>query len=287
MPYKELNDQYGYRRVPARQDTAAVRIAFFAGSTGYHGHVNLVDELERQMITKLGRRVQFANFSVISANHRQHLHDIIESHSLFAPDIVIFYGGINETTQHINFDPRPGYPYNFYYRHETNDWARILLKSPFFYTMNRYDLIPLTNLQDLRKTWPVYSEVWTEGIKHTYFQTLQLAQRVTGAFDSAKCGGKSKFIFFFQPSYVPVEFRQIQADLRKEVALYSYGYDISEIFGHVPDLRTVLPDGLHPTDEANRVIAERISDLLLSRDDLAGCWNNAAKIPAPRVPAAK
>ena len=48
-------------------------------------------------------------------------------------DIVIFYGGFNETFQTLYADPRPGYPFNYWTVGELHPLKFTLLKySPFF-----------------------------------------------------------------------------------------------------------------------------------------------------------
>jgi len=77
----------------------------------------------------LGIVVFMANYSVVSSHHRQHLHGIIEYLPPFEPDVVIFYGGYNETLQSAYYDPRPGYPYNYFYRSETKPFFKLLLEN--------------------------------------------------------------------------------------------------------------------------------------------------------------
>ena len=135
-PNKLDHDRYGYRRVPDAVREDSLKISFFGGSTGYQGEPPIPVLLEEKLTKKLGRPVQVANFSVVSSNHRQHLHNIIESREFFKPDIVIFYGGYNETLQSAFYDPRPGYPYNFYYRNETSPFRQILVRySPTFFML--------------------------------------------------------------------------------------------------------------------------------------------------------
>ena len=54
------------------------------------------------------------NFGSVSSNHSQHVHRLIEFSDRYSFDLVIFYGGGNETFQYANYDPRPGYPYIFF-----------------------------------------------------------------------------------------------------------------------------------------------------------------------------
>ena len=55
--------------------------------------------------------------------------EVIEYLPDFKPDLIIFYGGFNETIQNAVFDPRPGFPYNFFYRSGTGPLSKLLLQN--------------------------------------------------------------------------------------------------------------------------------------------------------------
>ena len=44
-------------------------------------------------------------------------------------DLVIFYGGWNETVAQAAYDPRPGYPLNFFYIHDGSHWKKFLIEN--------------------------------------------------------------------------------------------------------------------------------------------------------------
>ena len=55
-----------------------LKIAFFGGSTGYSGRSTIAQIVEKELEKLTGKSVFVANYSVISSNHRQNLHGIIE-----------------------------------------------------------------------------------------------------------------------------------------------------------------------------------------------------------------
>lgn len=128
-PNVSSHNEMGFRgKSPAEINKEEVVIAFFGGSTGYNGKPSIPEIVEEKLEKILLRKVSVLNFSVVSSNHRQHLHGIIEYLPKINPDLVLFYGGWNETVQSDITDPRPGYPYNHFYRGETNLFIKILFK---------------------------------------------------------------------------------------------------------------------------------------------------------------
>ena len=106
-------------------------IAFFGGSTGYEGNPPIVDLVNQKLNSDNIKTIVY-NFSSVSSNHNQHLHRLLKF-SKYNFDIVIFYGGFNETFQTLYADPRPGYPFNFWTVGELHPLKFTLLKySPFF-----------------------------------------------------------------------------------------------------------------------------------------------------------
>jgi hypothetical protein len=129
-PNVKDHNEFGFRGDSfAKVAPGVFKIAFWGGSTGYGGSPPITKILERELINRLKQSVFVANYSVVSSNHRQHLHGVIEFLPQFKPDLIIFYGGYNETIQTAFYDPRPGYPYNYFYRSETTPFVKLLLRN--------------------------------------------------------------------------------------------------------------------------------------------------------------
>jgi hypothetical protein len=256
----------------------SLKISFFGGSTGYQGEPPIPALLEEKLSNKLGRPVQVANFSVVSSNHRQHLHNIIESREFFKPDIVIFYGGYNETLQSAFYDPRPGYPYNFYYRNETSPFRQLLVRySPTFFMLEelltKQGVGGITGLTRLRKAEMPLSEQWNVRIIDKYLETLDLATDVTSAFKSDKCTD-GVFFFFYQPYQVPDDFLATHASIREQVKHSEYGYDISNIFekSNMSNI-SVYTDIVHVRQTGRTAVANEMTALLSSDSRLLNCFD--------------
>lgn len=273
-PNKLDHDQHGYRWLPKTVDDRSIKIAFFGGSTGYQGDPPIALILESLLNQTANPRVQVANFSVVSSNHRQHLHNIIESRVLFEPDLIIFYGGYNETVQSGFYDPRPGYPYNYYYRNETPPLNQLLIRySPTFYLIDkiltRHGLGGLTPLAELKTAEQPFSPQWNEKIVSKYFETLDLAQRITGSFESAHCG-KALFRFFYQPFQVPKQFLHAHEMIRSKIPSRDFGFDVSDTLAK-RNLGDVYTDVVHLKQIGNQAIAEEIAARLLHDAGFARC----------------
>jgi hypothetical protein len=262
------HDQWGYRWVPQRVDTAALKVAFFGGSTGYWGNPPIARLLQDRLSERLSRSVAVANFSVVSSNHRMHLHNIIESRSMFLPDLIIFYGGYNETLLAAHYDPRPGYPFNYFFRDETD---------PFWKVLFRYSAIigllegvykrftPFTRLYDEYKP---LSPDWNMAIVDKYIETLTLAKSVAEGFPSERCGS-AKFLAFYQPFNVDGQFKAAHAELRIRLSTSNLGIDVSDAFDHFG--KEVWYDAAHVRQPANEKMAEIIADAIIEQATIKLC----------------
>lgn len=267
------HNEYGYR-FNTKNSEGDLNIAFFGGSTGYDGSPPIATLLEDLLREKFdGRKINVANFSVVSSNHRQHVHNIIESNQKFKPDIIIFYGGYNETAQTAFYDPRPGYPYNFFYRAETSSWKKILLEqSPIGNTINRvgakYGWFDLTRLSNLRSEVNLFSQEWEANVYHNYFQTLSYAKKLANAFGSSRCQPDAKFRAFYQPYQVPQSLASLNKKIRELIHNFDYIHDVSETYSNNEH---VYVDIVHVTQEGNRLMAKKIFDKIISDKLIVKC----------------
>ena len=271
------HNDYGYRYQIKPENPRALKIAFYGGSTGYGGEPPIASLLEKDLSQSLGRPVSIANFSITSSNHRQHLHNLIETRKIFEPDIVLFYGGYNETAQQGTYDPRPGFPYNFYYRDEMKPSLQWLLSiSPTLSILDwvgvHQEWFSITPLHQLRMQMHVYSKAWADSIVGKYFETLDLAKNVSSGFTSKYCGGAVQFRYVYQPYRVPENMKYIHQEIQKNIALSKNGYDLSGAYQELgPQIYT---DIVHVKQAANEVMAQKISQALLNDTSLKKCLQN-------------
>ena len=282
MPYIEFagkpsvldHNKLGYRWVmDDNLKPGTLKIAFFGGSTGYGGDPPIATLLESYLKYEFGDNIKIANFSVVSSNHRQHIHNIIETNKFFKPDLIIFYGGYNETGQTAFYDPRPGYPYNYFYRIETKPWIKILLEqSPTFYTLNRVGvksgLFDFTPLSKLRSEVQLFSETWITDVYGKYFETLAYAETLAKAFTSPRCSSDAKFRAIYQPYQVPDALNSLDIKIRHRITDLPYIYDTSQLFNGRED---IYGDIVHVSNEGNEMMARKILALLKNDTAILAC----------------
>ena len=194
------HNEFGFRGVApnVKRDPKKFVIAFFGGSTGYAGEPP-ISELLSQKLKKNNFDNININFSSVSSNHNQHLHRLLEF-SEYHYDIIIFYGGSNETVQHYFYDSRPGYPYNFYL-HDSNankDINFLIKKSNIIGEIDKlYNVYlkfdPKTSNEDDYKNWRI-------DIKNNYFTTIKKAEEITENIIKPNKCKKTSFVGIFQPT---------------------------------------------------------------------------------------
>jgi len=219
--------------------------------------------VEEQLRKRLDVPVFVANFSVISSNHRQHLHMLVEYLLNRKVDVVIFYGGYNETVQSAYYDPRPGYPFNFFYQEEASPWTKILLEySAIAGELDRKYRGIISGLSTMRKQHRPFSNEWNARIVDTYFETLALVNGIVSTIDSDYFG-KAMLFAFYQPYQVPGEFLSSHQLIRRRIAALPYGYDFSTLYDSLGS--KAYTDIVHVSQEANNLMGEAIAEVIKKR----------------------
>jgi hypothetical protein len=236
-----------------------LKIAFFGGSTGYNGNPPIPDIVKKELEKLTGKSIFAANYSVVSSNHRQHLHGIIEFLPPFKPDIVVFYGGYNETVQSAFYDPRPGYPYNYFYRSETKPFLKLLLENSAIIGEIDIRTGVFTGLKKLREEQNPYSPEWKKKIVEKYLETLMLANNVTGTIESQRFG-KARFFAFYQPYQVPRIFLSAHNDIKRNISSTKYVFDLSSEFDVID--KEIFTDIAHINQDGNEIIGRKIAEII-------------------------
>ena len=261
-PNVASHNEFGFKgKSYLEADSTAVKIAFFGGSTGYVGSPPICNILEEHLEKLWRREVFIANYSVICSNHRQHLHGILEYAVPLKPDIVLFYGGNNETQQHIKYDPRPGYPYNYFYRGELGPFRKLLLRySAILGEIDmRFGIV--SGIGQLRSQQQPLSPEWNEKIAHKYFETLHLANAVSNTLESSYFG-KCKFFAFYQPFRVPESFLGTHYQIRQEILEVPYIFDVSSAYNQLGKEEDIFIDEVHVQQPARELMAETMAKAL-------------------------
>ena len=233
-------------------------IAFFGGSTGYRGNPNLPIMIEENLIKNNFNKgnVFISNFSAESSNHNQHLHMLIEFVLTSKVDLVIFYGGWNETVAQAAYDPRPGYPINFFYIHDEPHWKKILIENSRLFGMLQHKIVNKKKFKEI-----VYSEKWNRDIVNNYFETLNKARLVVNILEP-NIKEKTDFFALYQPFDLSKteEIMPIHAIIKEKSKSLSWLYDINDI---LLDIENSYIDAIHVEKHAREIIAEVISELII------------------------
>lgn len=247
------------------------KIAFLGGSTGYNGNPPIAKLLEQELEDTLQTSVTVANYSILSSNHRQHIHLMLEYLYNVEADMILFYGGFNETIQSGYYDPRPGYPYNFYYRGETGPLKKVLVEySAVLGELDQRTGI-FTGWDELHDRYQPFSEAWNKTIVDYYFETLDTAERLSGPI-KATYFDHPVFLAFYQPYQVPEKFKASHQTIKKRADSVDYLYDVSNLYDSFgPNAYT---DIVHVQQYARQAMAEQMRDIVVSKfppDALKSC----------------
>jgi hypothetical protein len=259
-PDTKDHNEYGFRGPSFKESKQNdLKIAFFGGSTSYYGDPPIPNIVKEELEKRTGLSVFVANYSVVSSNHRQHLHGIIEFLPQFKPDIVIFYGGHNETLQNASYDPRPGYPYNFFYRAETSTWCKLLIENSAIIGEIDKRIGVFTGYAKLSREQQPFSDGWNTRMIEKYFETLSLAKNVASIIESQRFG-KTRFFAFYQPYQVPKELISAHNTIKNKISSIDYVFDVSsefDVFG-----KEIYNDIVHVKQRANEVMGAKIAQII-------------------------
>tara|TARA_B110000027_G_scaffold87582_1_gene92865 strand:- start:736 stop:1905 length:1170 start_codon:yes stop_codon:yes gene_type:complete len=193
------HNNYGFRgpSLDTRINNNTLTVAFLGGSTGYTGSPP-IPELLSQHLSNNGIENVVYNFSVNSSNHNQHIHRLTK-YINFHYDVVIFYGGNNESLQYLQYDTRPSYPYNYFMKNDLAIYKIFLLKysSLFGLIENQTGLISGINIH--KDKISLDFDIWSDKIVDNYISTINSAKLLFGEnLNSNKCEN-TIFIPILQP----------------------------------------------------------------------------------------
>jgi len=259
-PFARDHNELGFRG-PSLKEAAAndLKVAFFGGSTGYMGEPSIPRVVEATLERLLNRGVFVANYSVVSSNHRQHLHGLLEYFNVTQPDLVIFYGGFNEMLGSADYDPRPGYPYNHFYQAETDALTKVLIENSAIAAEIDKAFGILSGIGPLRRKEQPLSDDWNRRVADKYFETLSLANQLTGTYTSSRFE-RARFMAFYQPYIVKPEFRAAHLSVRGRIQTVPYLFDVSPAYDGLG--MSVYIDPVHVEQVAKNVMGEKIGEIV-------------------------
>ena len=243
-----------------------IRIAFFGGSatvgSDTPGAHTIPQYIEEDLKEKLKKDVVVINYSCCACINRQHLHMLLEFMPKFKPDIIIYYSGNNEILQPYWHDPRPGYPFNYYYTNDLKTWEKFLLQYSAIIGLID-DKLHIWNISTVRDRIGYGSEEWEDEIINNFFETLILSKAVINTFHS-DLFGTPKFLDIFGPFKTRNEAEErLLTKTKQQLPSYEFIYDFNNKYDSLPD--EVWIDSNHVGDEANRLMAKEISDLIYEK----------------------
>lgn len=201
------------------------------------------------------------NCCVVSSNHNQHLHALLEQFLLTKIDMVIFYGGYNELISPLLYDPRPGYPFNFYYKNECNKILLVLIKYSAILGEIEKRHYAISGLKWFRQKYIKAHPNWFEDIKSNYINTLKKTNTLVTYTQLNLNNHATQFIAIQQPYIVPKNFRTTNNKVIKEIEALNYGYNISNVF---KDQNKYFVDDIHLNNNGNKIVAKEIRKIILS-----------------------
>ena len=217
------HNDFGFRgpSLNKKIDKNTLSIAFLGGSTGYTG-TPPIPELLSSHLTKSGIKNIIYNFSVNSSNHNQHIHRLVK-YINYPYDIVIFYGGNNESIQYLQYDTRPSYPYNYFMKNDLSIFKVFLLKHSSIFGIIENQTGLISGINTSRKKINKDFKMWSDSIVNNYISTIKNAKLLFGNnLTTNKCKNLT-FIPILQPTNPRDE---------KEIKLWS---KIKKSIKNIPD----------------------------------------------------
>ena len=243
-------------------NSSQLRVAFFGGSTGYHGHPPIPEILAQDMARLLDTNVFVANFSACGSNHCQHLHRLVEVMAEYSPDVVVYYGGFNETWLNGSYDPRPGYPHEHYYHVEVGAFTKLLLTySGVIGAIDRKFHI-VSGLHRLRLDHVPWSDEWNRRIVDKYFDTLEVSNNVTRTIESKRYGNAEFFSFYqpYQVNWSGGKSVQVHEEIKRRLHQHEYIFDVSSEYDTLGT--DIYRDICHVNQRAKEQMSMRIATIV-------------------------
>jgi len=148
-------------------------VAFLGGSTGYTG-IPPIPELLSKYLYKEGLKNIVYNFSVNSSNHNQHIHRLVK-YIDYPYDVIIFYGGNNESIQYLQYDTRPSFPYNYYIKNDLSIFKVFLLKYSSIFGMIENKTGLISGIYYSKDLVDRDFDNWSDNVVNSYISTIKNA----------------------------------------------------------------------------------------------------------------
>lgn len=239
-------------------DGVTVTIAFFGGSTGYNGAPPIINRVG-DLLSKKNINNFTYNFSSTSSNHTQHLHRLIKFLD-YNFDIIIFYGGGNETEGYYLYDPRAGYPYNFYYKElvDTNFLIYSLIRYSSFFGELESRTGLLSGLFKIKKVYQGNYDEWEKNIVNQYIKDVTIAKNISEKLIKSNYCKKTNFISIFQPlNFIDNKEVNLTSLIKNKMNNEDFFLDYSSLKNKVEFLNENT-NRIHITNDSKQIIASNM-----------------------------
>jgi len=209
-PYARLLDgsvlnSLGYRDAvpPMPKDKGEFRIIIVGPSSIFLGTPTIPNLIEAEFQRNGQKNVKIYNFSIPASMSSMDLARIVFEVVDYKPDMIVEFAGPAEFEDRLDFDPRPGYPDNFYL-YESNPLFKnpdeyplipcILFKSKFLRKyFKEYFIKNFIDLDKIRKSVDYGSPSWVLKTAQIFSQNLIKEKKIAHAFGA-------DFIAFYSPT---------------------------------------------------------------------------------------
>ena len=258
-PNERDHNEFGFRG-KFENKINYLSIAFFGGSTGYLGEPTIIENIKLNL-QKKGVDSNVFNFSSISSNHTQHIHRLVKYHDIFNFDIVVFYGGWNETINYVNYDPRPGYPYNFFFRNDLNPIKQSILK--YSSILGEFDLYTGIISGKAKLVLSTKTEDWEKKIINKYWRDLEVANNITIKLTKPNTCKNPLFISVTQPGIPRTSEEEKIWSLLKQSQNKNFNtWSHSDFTNENENVK--FKDGIHLLQDSRNYIGKKISNIIFS-----------------------
>jgi hypothetical protein len=255
----------GYRGAePAlEKPDGEIRVFVIGGSAVFEGDPPLPTLLEAELHDRGLSAVRCFNYGVLSSVSGQELVRVVFEVVDLEPDLVVMFNGGNDLTSPVQYDPRPGYPFNFIV-YEANPLLGRDVSAYPKWTLLAYGsnvlraLAPgvftdrFVDLERVRGKVGYLSSEWRDRIASVYVGNLVKTQQISRAFGS-------DFIAFFQPL---VFFKRTLGQKEQRITAPLEG------FGKMArDLRLRVRLELQRAESRQGLVARDLSDIFDSTEE--------------------
>ena len=189
-----------------------IKIGFFGGSTGYFGNPTIPNLIQKNLKKNGIENVVF-NFSSVASNHSQHIHRMVQFLE-WKFDLIIFYGGGNESLGYYYYDTRPGNPYNFFIRNELSPLKHSLIRySSIFGKIDKISGGAISGYKKMIEYRDRDYDKWINEISNDYIKKLNIAKRITNGSVNPEICKKTIFLPIIQP--IKLDFNLNREDFKK------------------------------------------------------------------------